>query len=312
MKIPTPVQQPSGKWFIRLRLDGVAYSKTFDTAREAEIWAMGVKSQYLSGQLKKHVSAEKKTLRQLLTEYVDASNFAERTVLRYRSVMNNAFVQAMDLPFCEVRNWQKIVNMEMRDRHPNTVALEWSSVSAALKYHGLDVPAVKIPKKPSRKKEYLTAAQIPVFCDAIRGHRYEAYYLMMLSSMRLGEALAVTDDDISEDGIHVRGTKTEASDRVVPWIIPRLREIIMDRPKVSRSTLDELIGVICEENGLPDLSCHSLRVSFASLCYSKGVPERVCMKIGGWSSLQVMHNVYIRISDDDMRKYTDELSLTFH
>lgn len=312
MKIPKPVQQPSGKWFIRLRLDGVAYSKTFDTAREAEIWAAGVKSQYLSGQLRESRSAEKKTLRQLMTEYKNASNFADATVKRYDYTMKHHYAQIMDKPYCEIKNWQKIVNMEMRDRSPNTVDVEWSSIAAALRYHGLEVPKVVIRTKPSKQKPYLTADQIPVFCDAIRGHRSEAYFLMMLSSMRVSEALAVTDADISEKGIHVPGTKTAKSDRMIPWIIPRLREIIMDRPSVSKATLNRDLSAICEEKGLPPLSTHSLRISFTSLCYSKGVPERICMILGGWSNLRVMHEVYVRISDDDIAKYTDILADTFH
>lgn len=312
MKVPKPVQQPSGKWFVRLRLDGAAYSKTFDTEKEAELWATGLKAQYLSGQLRASMSAEKKTIRQLMREYIAAANLAESTVARYRRTMKNHFRLIMDQQYCEIRNWQKILNMETRDRSPNTVKTEWSAIAAALRYHGLEVPSVKIATKPSKRKEYLTAEQIPLFCDAIRGMDVEAYMLMMLSSMRVSEALAVEDTDISEKGIHVRGTKTPASDRVIPWIIPRLREIIMDRPPTSKASLNRKLTKVCEENGLPALSCHSLRVSFASLCYSKGVPERVCMKIGGWSSLQVMHDVYIRISDDDLQRYADELALTFH
>ncbi len=312
MKVPKPVQQPSGKWFVRLRLDGTAYSKTFDTEREAEIWATGMKAQYLSGQLKKHVSAEKKTIRQLMREYVAASNMADSTKQRYQNIMQRHFRQVMDLPFCDVKNWQKIINMEARDRSPNTVAQDWYGITASLKYAGLDVPDVHIATKPSKVKPYLTAEQIPVFCDAIRGNTYEAYFLMMLSSMRIGEALGVEDGDISDDGIHVRGTKTPASDRFIPWIIPRLREIVMDRPPASRSTLRRVLADVCEENGLPVLSGHGLRISFASLCYSKGVPSRVCMKIGGWQSLQVMHDVYIRISDGDIRKYADLLADSFH
>lgn len=312
MKIPTPTQQPSGKWFVRLRLDGVAYSKTFDTKKEAEVWAAGIKSQYLSGQLRASRSAEKKTIRQLMQEYLDAANLAEGTVKRYGYTMNNHFVQIMDRPYCDIRNWQAIINMELRDRSPNTVDVEWSTICAALRFHDLDVPNVKINTKPPKQKNYLTAEQIPAFMEMIRGHRCEAYFLMMLSSMRVSEALAVTDADISEKGIHVPGTKTAKSDRMIPWIIPRLREIIYDRPDVSKATLNRDLHMICEENGLQHLSCHSLRISFASLCYSKGVPERVCMQIGGWSNLQVMHAVYVRISDEDMMKYTKLLADTFY
>ena len=312
MKVPKPTQQPSGKWFVRLRLDGVSYSKTFDTEREAEIWATSVKAQHLAGQLKSARSAEKKTIRQLMTEYVEAANLAEATVKRYHATMKHHFVQIMDRPYCEIRNWQPCVNLELRDRSPNTVDVEWSTIAAALRFHGLEVPRVKIATKPSKQKEYLDADQITVFCDAIRGEPLEAYFLMMLSSMRVSEALAVTDADITEKGIHVPGTKTAASDRTVPWIIPRLREIVTDRPPTSKATLNRHLTRICEENGLPALSCHGLRISFASLCYSRGVPERVCMLIGGWSNLRVMHDVYVRISDADMMKYTEILADAFH
>ena len=312
MKVPKPTQLPSGRWFVRLRLDGISYSKTFDTEKEAAKWATSLKAQYVAGQLRAAMSAEKKTIRQLMTEYIEASNFAESTVKRYRATMRNHYVQFMDRPYCQINNWQRCINLELRDRSPNTVDTEWATIAAAIRFHGLDVPRVKIQTRPSALKEYLKADQIPVFCDAVRGEPLEAYFLMMLSSMRVSEALGVTDADISEKGIHVRGTKTAASDRMVPWIIPRLREIINDRPRTSKATLNRHLERICEENGLPAMSCHSLRISFASLCYSKGVPERVCMKIGGWSNLQIMHAVYIRISDEDLMRYTDVLADSFH
>lgn len=312
MKVPKPTQQPSGKWFVRLRLDGVSYSKTFDTEREAEIWATGVKAQHLSGQLKMKKPAETKTVRRLMSEYIDAMPLAPATVQTYTSTMEHHFVQFMDRPYCEINNWQKCVNLELRDSHPNTVGNMWAHVRAALRWHGLDVPDVKIPRKPSKQKEYLTAEEIPRFCEAVRGHKYEAYFLMMLESMRVSEAVNVEDADITDAGIHVRGTKTGASDRFIPWLIPRLKEIIYDRPPAGRKALWRAVQDVCEENGLPALTPHGLRVSFASLCYSKGVPERVCMRIGGWASLKVMHDVYVRISDDDVAKYADLLSDAFH
>ncbi len=312
MKVPKATQQPSGKWFVRLRLDGVAYSRTFDTEREANVWATSMKAKHVAGELQTRKPAEKKTIRQLMNEYIEAAHFAESTVKRYHFTMAHHFAQILDVPYCDVKNWQKVVNLELRDRSPNTVDVEWSTIAAALRFADLDVPKVKIPTKPSAQKNYLTAEQVPVFCALVHGEKYEAYFLMMLSSMRVSEALGVKNEDISEKGIHVRGTKTAASDRMVPWIIPRLREIALDRPPCSKATLNRRLAQICEENGLPRMSCHSLRISFASLCYSKGVPERVCMKIGGWSNLQVMHEVYIRISDEDLARYTDVLADSFH
>ena len=315
MKVPAPVQQPSGRWFVRVRLDGVAYSKTFDTEKEAAVWATSIKAQHMAGDLKKRQPDEEKTIRQLILEYIDQNALAPNTLQCYRTTMRHHFGTIMDVPYCKIRNWQKAISLDLARYNPNTVRRDWSDVKAALRFFGLDVPDVKIPKKQRQKKNYLTADQIPVFCDAIRGHRFEVLFLMMLSSMRVSEALGVTRDDIKPGGIHVRGTKTPAADRFIPWMIPRLKELCLSGdplPETDRRVLNYAIKPICEEAGLPELSCHSLRVSFASLCYSKGVPERVCMRIGGWASLQVMHDVYIRISDDDVARYTDVLADSFH
>ena len=311
MKTPKPQLLPSGRYFVRLRLDGQNYSRTFDSEKEAEAWALSIKAQYKANQLAKKTPAEKKTLRQLVTEYKEVANFAPGTVATYDNVLKNWFQQIIDKPYCEIRNWQKVINLECQKHNTNTVRARWAKICASLNFHGLDVPKVKIPKKQPQKKNYLDSTQIKVFCDAIHGHRHEAYFLMMLSSMRVGEALGVEDGDISEKGIHVRGTKTEASDRFIPFIIPRLKEICYNRPFTAKTTLNRELKTICADAGLPELSCHSLRISFASVCYSKGVPSRVCMKLGGWSSLDVMHSVYIRISDDDVGKYANILNDVF-
>lgn len=311
MKTPKPQLLPSGRYFVRLRLDGQNYSRTFDSEKEAEAWALSVKAQYKANQLVKKTPAEKKTLRQLVTEYVEVANFAPSTVETYKNVLKNYFQQIIDKPYCEIRNWQRVINLECQKHNPNTVRSRWAKICASLNFHDLDIPKVKIPKKQPQKKNYLDAEQIRTFCNAIYGHRHETYFLMMLSSMRVGEALGVEDSDISERGIHVRGTKTEASDRFIPFIIPRLKEICYDRPFTTKITLNRELKTICESTGLPELSCHSLRISFASVCYSKGVPSRVCMKLGGWSSLDVMHSVYIRISDDDVEKYANILNDVF-
>lgn len=315
MKVPAPVQQPSGRWFVRVRLDGVAYSKTFDTEKEAAVWATSIKAQHLAGELKKRLPDEEKTIKQLLREYVDSASITPATRETYDVTIRHHFGDIMNVPYCKIRNWQKSVNLELAKYNPNTVVRNWGAIHASLVFAGLDAPDVKIPKKAKAKKNYLTADQIPVFCDAIRGHRHEALFLMMLSSMRVSESLGVTRDDITADGIHVRGTKTDASDRFIPWLIPRLKELCLSGdplPVTSRRVLQYEIEKIGDELELPHLSPHSLRVSFASLCYSKGVPERVCMKLGGWASLQVMHDIYIRISDDDLRKYADVLADSFH
>ena len=311
MKTPTPQLLPSGKYFVRLRLNGQTFSRTFDTEKEAETWALSVKAQYKAHQLKESRPDEKKTLRTLIDEYIESTVLAPATVKVYKTTQKH-FVQIMDKPYNQITNWQRVVNLELKDHAVNSVSLWWSQIRAVLNFHGLTVPTIKLPKKSSKRKNYLDSEQIKVFCNAIYGTRYEAFFLMMLHSLRVSEALAVQNDDIEKDGIQVHGTKTEAAERFVPFMIPRLKEIIFDRPPATYQTLSKNLRIICEENDLPELTPHGLRITFASLCYQKRVPERVCMKIAGWQSLQVMHDVYIRISEDDVKKYAEAVSELFH
>lgn len=297
---------------MRLRLDGRSYSKTFQTEREAVLWAQSLKARHVAGELAPRPSAEDRTMRSMMNEYIREMKdiYAENTLQSYVTASHH-FGPAMDMAFKNVQSWQKVINRELAQYNPNTVDLMWQKLTHVMRYNDIPVPEVSIPKKKSKLKEYLTPDEIPVFLSAIRGHRHEALFLMMLSSMRVSEALHVKQEDITAKGIHVRGTKTDAADRQIPWIIPRLRELLMsgkDLPITKASTLNVELKRVCERNGLPVLTNHSLRISACSLMYSLNVPERVCMRIGGWSDVTTMHRIYVRISDDDVSKYADTMT----
>lgn len=311
MKTPTPQLLPSGKYFVRVRVGGSTYSKTFDNQTDAETWALLTKTKYKAGEIKKARPEESKTIRTLILQYLDENNLALNTRRSYTSLLNNHFTQILDKPYNSVSNWQRAVNLELQTLNPNTVSLYWGKIRAVLKYFDLDVPTVKIPSKSSRMKNYLTADEIPRFCEAIKGNRYEYLFLLMLSSLRVSEALGVKKEDVTEKGIYVHGTKTDAAERFVPFMIPRLKELFYVPVHTSTEQLNRELKRICSENDFPVLSCHSLRVSFASLCYQKNVPSRVVMKIAGWNDIQTMHRIYVRISDNEIDKWADELRTAF-
>lgn len=308
MKIPKARQLPSGMWTIRVRVSGVDDSRTFETEKDAIRWATLRKAEALAG--RGTVTAEHMTIRDMMEAYVQESVLAPKTVDTYRACMRKHFQQIMDRPYDSIRNWQRVVNLELQQYSANNVSLCLKKIFTALRYHGLPVPAVRIQTTPSKRKEYLEPKEIRRFCQVIRGHRHEFYFLMMLSSCRVSEALAIEPEDITEKGVHVRGTKTPASDRFIPWMIPRLQELDLPR-KTSYHTLKRDLADICEHNDFPPMTCHSLRISFASLMYSKQVPERVAMKIGGWTSTRVFHDVYVRIAEDDVNYYAEAVRNVF-
>lgn len=302
---------------MRLRLDGRSYSKTFQTEREAVLWAQSLKARYAAGELAPRVPAEDRSMRAMMDDYIKEMKniYAENTLQTYVTASHH-FKSVMSTPFRNVTktSWQKAINLELETCNPNTVDLMWQKLMHVMKHNNLPVPEVSIPKKKNKEKEYLTKKEIKKFMSAVKGHKYEAYYLMMLSSMRVSEALHVKHEDISEKGIHVRGTKTDAADRQIPWLIPRLKELLMsgeDLPVTHAGALREELKRVCEGAGLPALTNHSLRISACSLMYSLKIPERVCMRIGGWSDVATMHKIYVRISEDDVSKYTNTINRYF-
>ena len=78
--------------------------------------------------------------------------------------------------------------------------------------------------------------------------------------------------------------------------------------KERANTVYVAINKLCRENGLPEVGSHGLRHSFASICYSLNVPQKIVMQIGGWSNHQTVINIYTHIAKKDVDKYTKELS----
>ena len=80
---------------------------------------------------------------------------------------------------------------------------------------------------------------------------------------------------------------------------------------VHGATLYKHSKAICEAAGLPVVGIHGLRHSFASLCYSLGVPEKVTQQLGGWSDYRTVMTIYTLLSKRDVDKYTDDIKQFF-
>ncbi len=53
---------------------------------------------------------------------------------------------------------------------------------------------------------------------------------------------------------------------------------------------------------------HGLRHSFASRAYSLGFKEVECMRIGGWSDYQIMHEIYTHLAARDLNARVKEMA----
>ena len=273
-----------------------------------------------TGLLELKAHPEKRPLKQVLREYIDKNDavLSPMTICGYETIYRNRFKDYMDKPVGEI-DFQQLINDEAKHLAPKTVLNSWALVSPALKDAKIPVPEVNLPAVPESNEDFLDYEQIQIFLKAIKGDRCETAALLMLHSLRMSELLKLdAGRDIKDNTIIVRGAvvpnknfklvekktnKTTVSTRTIPIMIPRLEELLPDEGKavtVPRSTLNRRIVEICTSAGLPPCSPHDLRRSFASLGYHLKWSERSIMAVGGWSDLDTVHKIYVKLSQKDV------------
>lgn len=314
MAIPKPKQLSDGRWTAQMMVNGKRRSIYGATLEQYEINARAIKAQLISAKNE----PPRLTLGTVIDRYIAsvANVLSPSTIRGYNYIRRGRFDNYMDKLIGEI-NWQQMISDEAKKYAPHTVKNAWGLVSASLSAAGESVPSVHLPKSVKKELPFLDYKQIQVFLEAVKGNPIEMAAILALHSLRRSELAALTVDDISNGYIHVNKasvmndgnvfvskptTKTEASTRDIPIMIPRLLEIMPKKGKlvtISTTSLRDRINRICAANGLPLVGCHGLRRSFASLGYHLNWSERMVMQIGGWSTLQTVHSFYIKLYDVD-------------
>ncbi len=263
---------------------------------------------------------DKRPLKTVLRSYIDKNDavLSPSTIRGYETIYDNRFKSYMDSPIAGI-DFQQMINEEARTASPKTIKNAWGLIHAAFRDAKLPVPEVNLPAIPESNEDFLDYEQIQTFLNVVKGDRCETAALLMLHSLRMSELLKLdAETDVTKTEIFVRGAmvpdkhfhlvekqtnKNRTSTRTVPIVIPRLQELLPESGKVvavPRSTLNRRIVEICTAAGLPPCSPHDLRRSFASLGYHLKWSERAIMAIGGWSNLDTVHRIYVKLSQKDV------------
>ena len=336
IQVPAASQLQSERWRCRVTINGKKPSYTADTKEEAEELARLAVAEYKAGVAEEKASAE--TVESCIKRYIAdrESILSPSTIRGYKIVQRSRFQQIMkrDIHTVTQQQWQALVNAEAKIVSPKTLRNAWGLMSSVIKDVTGQAPVVRLPAVAKNTRPYLDDAQTKIFLKAIKDTPIEAAALLGLHSLRCSEIMALTwsSIDLKKGTITVKGAmvpdsnnkmvmrkqnKTAASQRTVPIIISRLKEIAEGKPAnepivtITENWLYKSVNEICEANGLPKIGVHGLRHTFASLCYYAGLPEKAVMDMGGWSNPAVLREIYTHLSARQKNIYIERLSGLF-
>lgn len=311
IKVPKPRQLMSGAWNIELRKEGESITEATPEACVDRARAIR------AGFLKTEKALPKQSLDSVLGTFIASHTnvLSPSTVRGYESLRKSRFQPEMQQDVSEI-DWQAAINRDAKDVSAKTLANAWRLVTGALRYADLPVPTVRLPQRVKKERPWLDYEQVQVFLGAIKGRKCELACLLALHSLRMSEILALKQGSVADGVIHVRGAvvidqngeyvfkeenKTARSRRDIPVMIDRLTEIWPEQDPVfqKHAAINSMLEDICEKAGLPKITMHSLRHSFASLAYHLHWDVMTTCSVGGWNTPAVVQGIYTHLAEQD-------------
>lgn len=335
IKIPSARKLPSGNWFVQLRLDGQSISITKPTEKEAVAEALAVKQGIIK--VKKQPLGD-----QTLTKAIDLwlqdnkDRISPSTVRGYKTCQKSGFSSLMKQKCKDITEAKvaKAINDECRSFAPKTVINRWRFISQVLTWATGNHFTPQLPQIVKKDVDFLDREELDIFIKYIKGKPVEIPALLAISSLRRSEIAALDwkNVDLKNRWIKVRGSvvpgedhkmiqketnKNSTSRRDVPIIDPLYAALMAVETKQGKvvpqhpATVWRQINEACAAAGVPEVGCHGLRHSFASLCHSLGIPAQAAMEIGGWADRTTMDRIYTHVSKRDKNSYQNAFTQHF-
>lgn len=336
IKVPTPRQLPSGRWFIQLRAEG--QSITEDTAELCIAKARAIRAGYL--EIKK--KPDNITLRNACTKYIEekSARLSPSTREGYEKIRDQYFQPIMDRSLQSLTPALLDQAIELESRRisrrgkplsPKTIINAWGFVASVLdryapeiKLKGISLPELKptIPVIIQPKQIYaiVKGTEIELPC-----------MLAMWLSLSMSEMKGLTKSKsiinnqliVSETVIHVKGQDirkqgAKEQTRVRAYNIPPYLKNLIDRVEgdvivpLSGSTIYHRFRRLLAQNDLPHISFHRLRHINASVMAMLNIPEKTANERGGWSSDYTRKRVYTHTFSDQRTQADQKVDSFFN
>jgi integrase len=334
MKIPNPKKTAAGKWRIQLRLHGKSVVVSDYDKKKCIALAMAIKYDAV----KKENEPANMTLDEAMDKYIElrAPVLSPSTVRGYKKIRRNCFKDLMDIKLKSLtqEKIQRSVNDMAATKAPKYVTNAHGLLSAVLKEYYPDFKlSTALPARNKPRVNVPDDNDIANIIEAIKGSRIEIPILMALwMGMRVSEIRGATYDCIKGHKLHInkaivedeqqkpveKPTKTYSSDR---WVsMPQYIESLIDAlPGEHDGHIIDMTGdaIRCafrrlqKKKELPYFTVHSLRHANAAVMLRLGVPNKYAQERGGWSTDNVLKNVYQYTMQDEMKHIDDTVNNYF-
>jgi integrase len=160
------------------------------------------------------------------------------------------------------------------------------------------------------RKTFLSEEQADLLLECLKGDRRRtvAFVIATGARRREWERAQPGDLNLSKMEVHLRGTKTEKSDRHIPILKPTQRWAEMAAgpfPLPAWGNARRDIHRACDAAKVPRVTWNDLRRTFASKLALAGIQSDVGRRLMGHGSEAMWNAVYARVSTEGLREMAE-------
>lgn len=308
---------------------GIRHYKSFtaESKKQAEYLA----TEYEINHSHSVSSYEDLTLEEAYQRYIDSKSsvLSPSTINGYKKCKRNDFKMLMPMRLHKITPQiiQTAVNEMSANYAPKSVRNSYGLLSAVMRTYCPNINmSIRLPQKVTPEYNIPTTEDINKLLSEADELIRVPILLASSGSLRRSEICALTPEDISDTGIMInkaavydennniiiKPPKTSAGRRFVPLSKKIISEVrAWNYFGCTPTRLSNAFCSLIDKCDVPHFSFHKLRHYFASELHYKGVPDKEIARIGGWETLDVLHNIYQHTLRNHQKEFDEKITDIF-